>query len=58
MEELTEQNSKLRSQLAKKASPVSIKVQAGDGAAAWPSAYRRARRVVGRPVRRFLRPEQ
>ncbi|WP_371612294.1 polysaccharide pyruvyl transferase family protein [Streptomyces clavifer] len=58
MEELTEQNSKLRSQLAKKASPVSIKVQAGDGAAAWPSAYRRARRVVGRPVRRLLRPEQ
>ncbi|GAA2928901.1 polysaccharide pyruvyl transferase family protein [Kitasatospora cinereorecta] len=58
MEELTEQNVKLRSQLAKKASPVSIRVQADDGAAAWPSAYRRARRVVGRPVRRLLRPEQ
>ncbi|MFD4029284.1 polysaccharide pyruvyl transferase family protein [Streptomyces sp. NPDC058637] len=58
MEELTEQNTKLRSQLAKKASPVSIKVQAADGDAPWPSAYRRARRVVGRPVRRLLRPEQ
>lgn len=58
MEELAAQNALLRSQLEKKAGQVSIKVQAGEGAAAWPSAYRRARRVVGRPVRRLLRPEQ
>lgn len=59
MEELTEQNALLLRQLERKAGPpVSIKLQAGDGATAWPSAYRRARRVVGRPVRRLLRPEQ
>ncbi|MDF6021187.1 polysaccharide pyruvyl transferase family protein [Streptomyces sp. JH34] len=58
MAELSAQNAQLRSQLEKKTGPVSIKVQASDGAAAWPSAYRRARRVVGRPVRRLLRPEQ
>ncbi|MFE6036193.1 polysaccharide pyruvyl transferase family protein [Streptomyces sp. NPDC056452] len=58
MEELAAQNTMLRSQLDRKSGQVSIKVQAGDGAAAWPSAYRRARRVVGRPVRKLLRPEQ
>ncbi|MFH9614871.1 polysaccharide pyruvyl transferase family protein [Streptomyces pratensis] len=54
MDELTAQNALLRSQLEKKAGAVNVKVQAGGGA----SAYRRARRVVGRPVRRLLRPEQ
>ncbi|MEU8704784.1 polysaccharide pyruvyl transferase family protein [Streptomyces sp. NPDC048565] len=59
MEELSAQNARLRSQLAKKAGPVSIKLQAdGEATAALPSAYRRARRVVGRPVRRLLRPDQ
>ncbi|OKI96691.1 polysaccharide pyruvyl transferase [Streptomyces sp. CB02058] len=59
MEELAEQNALLRAQLEKRNRPVSIKVQtAGDGPTALPSAYRRARRVVGRPVRRLLRPEQ
>lgn len=58
MTELSEQNALLLSQLANRSGPVSIKLQAGDSAAAWPSAYRRARRVVGRPVRRLLRPEQ
>ncbi|WP_405629561.1 polysaccharide pyruvyl transferase family protein [Streptomyces sp. NBC_01174] len=55
---LSTENALLRSQLEKKAGPVSIKLQTGEGAAALPSAYRRARRVVGRPVRRLLRPEQ
>jgi hypothetical protein len=58
MEELSSQNALLRSQLDKRARQVNIKVQAGDAPTAWPSAYRRARRVVGRPVRRLLRPEQ
>ncbi|MEU5717465.1 polysaccharide pyruvyl transferase family protein [Streptomyces sp. NPDC020403] len=58
MEELAAENALLRGQLERKAVPVSIKVQRSDGAAAWPSAYRRARRVVGRPVRKLLRPEQ
>ncbi|MFF5722630.1 polysaccharide pyruvyl transferase family protein [[Kitasatospora] papulosa] len=58
LEELAAQNVQLRSQLEKKTGPVSIKVHTGDSAAAWPSAYKRARRVVGRPVRRLLRPEQ
>ncbi|MFJ2291343.1 polysaccharide pyruvyl transferase family protein [Streptomyces sp. NPDC087894] len=58
MNELSTENALLRSQLEKKAGPVNIKLQTGEGAAAWPSAYRRARRVVGRPVRRLLRPEQ
>ncbi|WP_406149152.1 polysaccharide pyruvyl transferase family protein [Streptomyces sp. NBC_01012] len=59
MEELSAENALLRGQLEKKAGPVSIKLQAGGQAtAAWPSAYRRARRVVGRPVRRLLRPDQ
>ncbi|MER5553006.1 polysaccharide pyruvyl transferase family protein [Streptomyces sp. NPDC002793] len=58
LEDLTAQNTQLRNQLRKKTGPVSVKVQAGQGTAAWPSAYRRARRVVGRPVRRLLRPEQ
>ncbi|MFJ4121720.1 polysaccharide pyruvyl transferase family protein [[Kitasatospora] papulosa] len=58
LEELTEQNALLLNQLQKRTGPVSIKVHAGDSGAAWPSAYKRARRVVGRPVRRLLRPEQ
>ncbi|MGW0787314.1 polysaccharide pyruvyl transferase family protein [Streptomyces sp. NPDC002911] len=58
MDELAAQNAQLRSQLKKRTGPVSIKVQAGEGTASWPSAYRRARRVVGRPVRRLLRPER
>ncbi|MEU1487288.1 polysaccharide pyruvyl transferase family protein [Streptomyces sp. NPDC005752] len=59
MEELAAQNAELRGQLEKKGGgPVNVRVQTGAGAAAWPSAYRRARRVVGRPVRRLLRPEQ
>ncbi|MEW2087963.1 polysaccharide pyruvyl transferase family protein [Streptomyces sp. NPDC006682] len=58
LDELAAQNVKLRSQLEKKTGSVSIKVHAGDSAATWPSAYKRARRVVGRPVRRLLRPEQ
>ncbi|MFJ4967871.1 polysaccharide pyruvyl transferase family protein [Streptomyces sp. NPDC088755] len=57
MEELSAENAQLRNQLAKKSVPVNIKVQAGEGKTAWPSAYRRARRVVGRPVKRLLRPE-
>lgn len=55
MEELSAQNARLRKQLAKKAAPVTV--QAGKGKAVWPSAYRQARRVVGRPVRRLLGPE-
>ncbi|MEU0129761.1 polysaccharide pyruvyl transferase family protein [Streptomyces sp. NPDC006289] len=58
MDELASQNALLRDQLEAKAGHVAFKVQAGEGSAAWPSAYRRARRVVGRPVRRLLRPEQ
>ncbi|WP_405694897.1 polysaccharide pyruvyl transferase family protein [Streptomyces sp. NBC_01185] len=59
MEELAEQNALLLSQLeGKNGRAINIKLQGGDGATAWPSAYRRARRVVGRPVRRLLRPEQ
>jgi hypothetical protein len=53
MEELSAQNVQLRRQLAKKATPM----QASLAKTAWPSAYRRARRVVGRPVRKLLRPE-
>ncbi|WP_327118713.1 polysaccharide pyruvyl transferase family protein [Streptomyces sp. NBC_01341] len=57
--ELSEQNTLLLSQLeGKTGRPISIKLQGSEGATAWPSAYRRARRVVGRPVRRLLRPEQ
>ena len=58
MQELAAQNALLRSQLEKKTGPVDIKPQAGGGPALWPSAYRHARSVVGRPVRRLLRPEQ
>ncbi|MFE7747783.1 polysaccharide pyruvyl transferase family protein [Streptomyces sp. NPDC057428] len=58
MDELAAQNVALRSQLDAKPGHVSFKVQASEAEPAWPSAYRRARRVVGRPVRRLLRPEQ
>ncbi|MFJ8856820.1 polysaccharide pyruvyl transferase family protein [Streptomyces sp. NPDC102451] len=58
LDELTAQNALLLGQLEKKTGrSVNIKLQAGEGPATWPSAYRRARRVVGRPVRRLLRPE-
>ncbi|KPC84865.1 polysaccharide pyruvyl transferase family protein [Streptomyces sp. NRRL S-4] len=59
MDELAAQNAVLRGQLEKKgAGPVRLRVQTSEGTAARPSAYRRARRVVGGPVRKLLRPEQ
>lgn len=55
LEELTEENNELRrSVIAGRPN-----ARAGtDVTAALPAAYRRARRVVGRPVRRILRPER
>ncbi|MEW2065580.1 polysaccharide pyruvyl transferase family protein [Streptomyces sp. NPDC007346] len=58
MEELSSENDQLRGQLARKTPPVSIKVQTSRRGATLPSAYRRARRVVARPVRKLLRPEE
>ncbi|MDQ0796411.1 hypothetical protein QFZ58_004899 [Streptomyces sp. B1I3] len=58
LEELTEQNAALLSQLGARPRRVGLRGQGADGAAALPAVYRRARRVVGRPVRKLLRPEQ
>ncbi|WP_258044826.1 polysaccharide pyruvyl transferase family protein [Streptomyces sp. SM11] len=55
MEDLSAQNARLRKQLAKKTT--SVTVQTSHGTAVRPSAYRRTLRVVGRPVRKLLRPE-
>ncbi|MYR39383.1 polysaccharide pyruvyl transferase family protein [Streptomyces sp. SID4944] len=58
MEELAAHNAQLRGRLAGRASPVGVRIQIGQGAGTLPTVYRRARRVVGRPVRKLLRPEE
>ncbi|MFH8885430.1 polysaccharide pyruvyl transferase family protein [Streptomyces californicus] len=54
LEELSSENAELRKQLDRRTSPAGAKTQP----VGLPWAYRRARRAVGRPVRRLLRPEQ
>ncbi|MEV8224929.1 polysaccharide pyruvyl transferase family protein [Streptomyces sp. NPDC079167] len=54
LQELTEENNELRrAQLTGRTDRFGTRARGGAGA-----TYRRARRVVGRPVRKFLRPEQ
>ncbi len=58
LDELTQQNAALLSQLGARSRRVGFRGQGTDSATALPAVYRRARRVVGRPVKKLLRPDQ